>query len=63
MIAEKLILGRNFLNISSMTGFCRTCGRYADENTSFDLAFEIKSVNGKNLDFKIISTYHFKYAI
>lgn len=41
------------MNISSMTGFCRTCGRYADENTSFDWAFEIKSVNGKNLDFKI----------
>lgn len=36
-----------------MTGFCRTGGHCEFDGTVFDWAFEMKSVNGKNLDFKV----------
>lgn len=36
-----------------MTGFCRTGGHCEFDGAVFDWAFEMKSVNGKNLDFKV----------
>ena len=41
------------MNISSMTGFGRSSGSCKIGETTFDWAFEMKSVNGKNLDFKM----------
>ena len=41
------------MKISSMTGFSRSSGRCQVRDTLFDWAFEMKSVNGKNLDFKV----------
>ena len=41
------------MNISSMTGFGRSSGSCKIEETVFDWTFEMKSVNGKNLDFKM----------
>lgn len=40
------------MNISSMTGFARIQGQCEIGENIFSWAFEIKSVNGKNLDFK-----------
>lgn len=41
------------MNISSMTGFYRNNGHCEFDGTAVDWAFEMKSVNGKNLDFKV----------
>ena len=41
------------MNIFSMTGFARTSGHYKLGETNFDWVCELKSVNGKNFDFKI----------
>lgn len=41
------------MNISSMTGFCRTGGHCEFDGNAFDWAFEMKSVNGRNFDFKV----------
>ena len=41
------------MNISSMTGFGRASGHCEIGDVAFDWAFEAKSVNAKNFDFKM----------
>lgn len=41
------------MQISSMTGFARQSGSLERENFSLSWVWEIKSVNGKNLDLKV----------
>ena len=41
------------MNIFSMTGFARSKGQCNVDNTAIDWVCEIKSVNGKNFDFKM----------
>ena len=41
------------MNISSMTGFGRSIGHCEIDEIAFDWAFEAKSVNAKNFDFKM----------
>ncbi|MBP5399992.1 MAG: YicC family protein [Alphaproteobacteria bacterium] len=45
------------MNIFSMTGFARTSGHCELGDTNFDWVCELKSVNGKNFDFKIKLPY------
>lgn len=52
IITEKNILGRNFLPISSMTGFARQADGFEVDGVAIEWVWEVKSVNGKGLDVK-----------